>query len=112
MKSHQPTSLADLPGLKRRDIQKCAGCHQGVAKGGPIIYRLRIERFVLDGRAIQQAAGLEMMIGPALSSIMGTDVDLAKQIDSDMMLVCGDCIIKMPMLLRDSDERTLVADRG
>lgn len=106
MKPDQPTALADLPGLKRRDIQKCAGCHQGVAKGGPIIYRVRIERFVLDGQAIQQAAGLDMMIGPALSSIMGTDADLAKQIDSDNMLFCGDCIIRMPTLLRDSGDRS------
>ncbi len=93
------------PGLKRREITPCACCGKGLAKGGPILYRLQLERFVLNPQAIQHAAGLEMMIGPALASIMGPDADLAAHLDTDAMLVCGDCILRMPQLLRESDER-------
>lgn len=93
------------PGLKRRELTPCALCAKGLAKGGPIVYRVQLERFVLNPQAIQQAAGLEMMIGPALANIMGTDADLAAHLDTDAMLVCGDCVMRMPQLLRDSNER-------
>lgn len=93
------------PGLKRREIAPCTCCGEGLAKGGPIVFRVTLERFVLNPRAIQQAAGLEMMMGPALATIMGPDADLAAHLDTDAMLVCGDCIMRMPQLLRDSDER-------
>jgi hypothetical protein len=92
-------------GIKRADIQPCACCGQGLAKGGPIIYRVQVERFVLNPHAIQRQAGLEMAIGGPLASILGPNEDLAEKIDSDRMLVCGNCIVRMPHLLRDSDER-------
>lgn len=95
-----------MNGLKRADIKPCASCGRGLAAGGPLVYRVQIERFCLDGRAIQQQHGLELQIGPVLGAVMGPDPDLAVHMDTDRALVCGDCIIKLPAiaLMPEHDE--------
>lgn len=91
--------------FKRTDIQPCTACSRGIAKGGPIFYRVRVDRFVLNHGAIQRQAGLEMMLGGPLASIMGPDESLAGQLDTGTMLICGDCIMRAPFLLRDESDR-------
>lgn len=86
-------------GLKRREIKPCAGCGKGLAEGGLIVYRVQVERFLLDPRAIQRQAGLEMQIGAVLGSIMGPDEDLAVGVDTDSALVCGNCVIRFPAIV-------------
>ena len=91
-----------LPGLKRADIQNCMCCQRGVAAGGIVFYRVRVQQFGLNHRAIQQQHGLELMLGsPALAQVMGTDSDLAMAVSSETTrLVCGTCAVeKMGMLL-------------
>lgn len=91
-----------LPGLKREDIQQCMCCGKGVAAGGVVLYRVRVQQFGLDHRAIQRQHGLEMMLGsPALANVMGPNDDLAMALSEEVTkLVCGLCAAeKMGMLL-------------
>lgn len=91
--------MADRPGLKRKDLKKCACCDRGImACGAAIFWRVNIEMFAVNMRAVERQHGLEMMLGsPALANVMGPDDDLAVRIetgDSDPMLVCNDCMLK------------------
>lgn len=91
-------------GLKRSEIKPCACCGNGLAKGGPLVYRVQVERFMLDPSAIQRQAGLEMQIGVPLAVVMGPDEDLAKHIATQDVLVCGDCIVRPAIaLVEDAD---------
>jgi hypothetical protein len=55
--------MADRPGLKRKDIEKCKLCERGVAAGGIVFYRVKLEQFGLDHNAIMQQHGLELQLG-------------------------------------------------
>lgn len=93
-----------MSGLKRSDIKPCAACGKGLAKGGLIVYRIQVERFVLDPQVIQRQAGLEMQIGVPLAVVMGPDEDLARHLDTQRVLVCGECVIRPAIaLLPDED---------
>ena len=92
-------------GLKRGDIRPCAVCGKGLAKGGPLVYRVTVDRLVLDPRAIQRHAGLEMQIGAALASVMGTNEDLAVPLDTSQVVICGDCLLRpLAAILEDRDQ--------
>jgi hypothetical protein len=91
----------NLPGLKRAEITKCVLCGNGLARGGAIcFYRVRVEQFVFDARAIDRRHGLETFFGgggpgAALAQAMGPDEDLAKQMsDSKPRLVCQSCALE------------------
>lgn len=101
-------------GLKRRDIKPCSACGKGLAVGGPIVYRVQVERFMLDPKAIQRQAGLEMQIGAVLGSIMGPDEDLGVHLDTDLALVCGDCVIRLPAiaLMPEAVDETTAGEEG
>jgi hypothetical protein len=84
--------------LKRRDIQPCICCGKGVMHTGlPLCYRVTIERFGFDMRALQRLSGLEQFFGggsggATLADVMGPGDDLAKRIgDAGVALVCEAC---------------------
>jgi hypothetical protein len=87
--------------VKRNEIQKCAGCGQGVMHDGNIaFYRIAVEHMVCDVGAIRRQAGLEMMMGsPVLAAVMGPDQDLAQSVGKPVtLLLCQDCGIgKIPV---------------
>jgi hypothetical protein len=87
--------------MKRKEFQKCGVCDKGVAHNRDLIFfRVSVERFVLDPGAIQQAQGLEMMLGggnmgAALADIMGTDEDLAKPLGEKLTIfLCQGCAVE------------------
>jgi hypothetical protein len=66
--------------FKQKDIQPCAICSKGLMHSGmPLFYRLRIERFGLDGKAVSRQAGLEHLLGGSalLANVMGPDENMA-----------------------------------
>lgn len=84
----------DLPGLKQREIQKCALCLQGVGAGHIDFFVVDVRRYVINHGAVQRQHGLEQFMGAAapLASIMGPDEDMAKQISERSNLwICAEC---------------------
>lgn len=51
--------------FKRDDIKNCSICERGIAHNNPVgmFWRLKLERLMLDPRAIQREAGMESMMG-------------------------------------------------
>lgn len=96
--------IRKMPGLKRRDIKPCALCGQGVMHDGQItFYRLTLDRYVVDMRAIERQHGLELYMGsPAIAHVMGPDEDLAKRLPEGVgpVLVCQSCAMVPHALMR------------
>ena len=60
-------------------------------------FRVTLEHMVVNVRAVQRQAGLEMMIGghAALAFHMGPQEDMAQRVgDADVFLVCQECSIR------------------
>lgn len=88
--------------MKADDIKPCAICGKGVAHAGiPILYQVSIQPLGLDRRAIEQVAGLEMMMGNvALARVFSPDPDIAKPIgEPSTVLVCQPCSLEPHPLL-------------
>lgn len=91
------SDINKLPGMKHRDFKPCVCCGKGMMHAGGItFFRLRIERFIIDAREVQRAAGMEMMMGggqagAVLANVMGPNNDLAKQFEDYSVLVCEPC---------------------
>lgn len=81
--------------MKQNEIQKCANCGEGVAKGNVYFYRLRIEQMILNRGAIERQHGLEMMLGAAapLAQAFGLDEDIAVGVSDITVLICADCAL-------------------
>ena len=80
--------------LEREHIKACGICGKGVLHSGlPLCYRVTIERLGFDLQAIQQAHGLELMLGnAALANVMGPTREFAKPfIEPIQFLVCETC---------------------
>lgn len=87
--------MADRPGLKRKDIDKCKLCERGVAAGGIVFYKVKLEQFGLDHGAIMAQHGLELQLGghAALAQVMGPDNDLARSLSDEFnVCICGECM--------------------
>lgn len=101
-----------MDAVKQRGLRKCAMCGLGVMHCGlPIFFRLKIQRYGIDMRAVQAQHGLEQMIGNAvIASVLGTDADLAKPINDEQdLFICETCSQKPVMLVElalreDSDD--------
>lgn len=94
------------PGLKRKDITPCLVCGEGIAKAGPIFYRVGIEQMALDTNAIQREHGLEQMMGGnvAIAMALSPDPDLGVSLTEPTRgLVCMDCGTLHPMMLALDD---------
>lgn len=98
--------IRKLPGLKAREIQKTIS-GEGVAAQGPVFYRVTIEQFALDRRAIERQHGLEQMMGdPAIAAVMGPDDDIAKLMQKSTVFVGGADACALPVI------SCLVGDEG
>ena len=102
--------MAERRGLKRADLRPCRRCGKGVLHAGtPIFYRLTVEIFGAGRRAIERAAGLELMTGGtvAIAAALGPDEDLANPVGEPLGgLLCLPCMMDMHAaeLLNDATE--------
>ncbi|MEW6511862.1 MAG: hypothetical protein AB1428_13000 [Bacteroidota bacterium] len=92
--------------MKRREFQKCCVCKLGVmVNNAPTFFRITVEPFMMDGRAIQRRHGMELMMGggvggAVLAEVMGTDEDLAAPLrPAKTLFICRDCSMQpMPIM--------------
>ncbi len=82
--------------LKQSDLQHCLLCTKGMMHGGDIqFYRVTIENFIVDTRAVQRQAGFEMAMGSAvLAQAMGTDPDIAMGVTAVGGFICQECFFE------------------
>jgi hypothetical protein len=66
-----------------------------------MFFTIRIERYVLNLRAIQQQHGLELMLGnPTLAHAMGPDRDIANRVErKKAKIVCMACAMDKSIML-------------
>jgi len=78
--------------MKRQEISKgCALCNKGVMHKNQIsFYRITLDHFIVDLKAIQRVHGLEQYFGVAY--VMGTDNNLANKMSTVNFLICDDCM--------------------
>jgi len=97
--------IRHLPGLKERDLQRCASC--GNRHEAAVLYRVTVETFGLDLGAIRRQIGLGMMMGgnAAIAQVMGPDEDMAKRIDTSTVILCLDCATRIPVLAAMEGEK-------
>ena len=91
-----------------RESAKCGVCgnffgHTGI----PLFWRITVERFGIDMKAVQRQDGLAQLLGGSqLANIMGTDEDMTKpMMDPVKVTICEDCIIK-PVII------AMLAEKG
>ncbi len=80
--------------MKAAEIQPCALCGKGVmATGLPLFWRVTCERLGVDRRAVEQVAGLELLVGNvAIARALGPDPDIAAPLGAPRsVLVCEAC---------------------
>lgn len=83
--------------MKESELRKhatCSICHQPVlVTGVPLFYRVVVERFGVDMRAVDRQDGLAKMLGSTrLASVMGPDPELARRAMEPVVLaVCERC---------------------
>ena len=80
--------------MKRDELQKCICCGKGMMHNNdPFFYRMLLEYFAVDMKAVHRQAGLEQFTGsPAIASVMGPDEDIAKSISKTVtVFVCFTC---------------------
>ena len=85
-----------MPNMKQADLKPCSKCGEGVMHtGNPMFYRVTVDSLIVDPRAVQRQHGLEMMLGgnAAIAHAMGPQEDMAKQIDSNELILCMDCML-------------------
>lgn len=106
--------------LKRRELRPCGICGKGVMHAGSLIlYRVRIETFIMNAQGIQQTHGLEQFFGggqagAVLAQVMGADPPLALRVyDPTEALLCQSCSTGSAtvarLLERDTDDRDRAA---
>jgi hypothetical protein len=83
--------------MKETELRKHAVCNlcgnKVGATGLPLFWRVTVERFGMDMRAMQRQTGLAMMVGHAgIAQMMGPDEDMAKpMMDPAVITVCENC---------------------
>lgn len=99
--------------MKQKELKKCCICEKGIAHHRTItFYQIKLQRFILDTKAIKQQLGLEMMLGNAdLAYVMGPDKDLAIPISQEIQkIICERCMVDYYKLLQileeENDNRT------
>lgn len=83
--------------MKRAELLQhttCSACNRKLGQTGlPLFWRLKVERFGLDAKAIQRADGLGAFMGShAIAAVMGPDEDLAVPLlDPVTLTLCDGC---------------------
>lgn len=86
--------------VKEAELRKhctCSLCGKKVGETGlPLFWRLTVDRFGVDMRAVQRQTGLAMMLGsPVLAGVMGPDEDMAKPVMQPVVLtICETCAVE------------------
>ena len=96
----------------RSDLQKCANCGKGMMHaGGIVFYEISIGQVIVDHRAIQQIAGLEMMVGnAAIAAALAPTSSVAVRFPANRLLLCDACFsdpihcLSIPSLWEKSGE--------
>ena len=87
--------------LKSKDLRKCCHCDKGVLHSGNLtFYQVGLSNYVANMRGIQELHGLEQMMGGGqfgvcMANVLGSDPDLAMQLDEAYVLVCMNCVYKV-----------------
>ncbi len=98
--------------MNERELRQhatCSLCNKPIGRTGlPLFWRVKIERFGIDMRAVQRQTGLAMMLGnAALAGVMGPDEDMATPVMEPVTLtVCEECALeeRMPVAVMALDE--------
>lgn len=78
----------------RSELQKCANCGKGMAHDrGIVFYEVSIGQVMLDHGAIQQIAGLEVMMGgnAAIAAALAPTSSIAVRLPATRFLLCDGC---------------------
>ena len=96
--SDKPIATRDLPGIDFRELRMCDGCGNPLTgkPGEPKtlnFYRVRIESAIVNLPAVQQFAGLAIMMGGSerLADVFAPDRHAAKIYRSEVFLLCCAC---------------------
>lgn len=87
-------------GLREHDLRElppCALCGKQIGHTGlPLFWRVTVERFGVDLRAIQRQDGLGALLGSSLlAAVMGPDEIVAKPLMEPVKaIVCEECALK------------------
>lgn len=80
-----------------REVAKCIGCGKAFGHTGlPLFWRVTIERYGVDMKAINRQQGLTMMLGgnALLAQVMGADEEMATCLSSQKVTLCEECAMK------------------
>ena len=79
-----------------RDNAKCSLCGNGLmTKGNPLFAIVTVKTQVIDLRAIQRQAGLEMIIGDvAIAQALSPNENMTKDLNTVTATICYDCFMK------------------
>ncbi len=87
--------------MKRAELLKhtmCDVCHQRIGSSGlPLFWRVRVERFGIDLKAVKRQDGLGAFMGHGIAAVMGPDEDMATQILDVTLTVCEPCAMEQPV---------------
>lgn len=103
--------------FSRRDLKKCCQCGKGVGHARSLmLYEISVTHCMLDPRAIQQIAGMEMMMGgnAVLADILAPTSDIGVRFPVTRLLVCDSCYLEhflrvAAVVERDSERAPLAA---
>lgn len=96
--------------MKASELKPCTSCGKGMMHDdNPIFYKITMETMGIDIQAVREIHGLEMMLGKAapLASVLGTNPDIAMELDTTEHLICLKCLLKstdLSVLLETSDD--------
>lgn len=92
--------------MKESELRKhsiCSLCRKKIGEFGlPLFWRVSIERFGVDLKAIRRQDGLTAFLGghAGLAMVMGPDKDLAKPLmDKITLTVCENCAVEQRVIL-------------
>lgn len=87
--------------MKQHEIKPCSICGRGVMHTKlPLFYRVTVERFGIEIRAVERQHGLEQFFGggqtgAVLAHVMGEDADMARPVmDKLTLIICEACAME------------------
>lgn len=99
---------AEVPmkGKELRSIAVCASCGNKIgASGIPVFTRIRIQRFGLNLKALQEQDGLAAAVGSTIvAQAMGSDQDMAMSLTDEVLAsICSGCE-QIPVVIAEVHE--------
>lgn len=90
--------------MKERELRKhshCDACRNLIgACGMPLLWRVTVERYGIDMRAVRRQDGLAAVLGsPFLAQAMGPDEDMAVRLMTVTLTVCEACGMDQKLVL-------------